>query len=113
MSRRRILIIDRQGVARDALARLLESEGHDVRAAGSAEALERLREFGPDAIVYDAKSIGDAGLRLEEAAAGNTMMMIELKVGAERRVPGADDGGRVVLPRPVNLEDLRHALRDH
>jgi hypothetical protein len=28
-------------------------------------------------------------------------------------VPGADDGGRVVLPRPVNLEDLRLALRDH
>jgi CheY-like chemotaxis protein len=50
----RILIVEDVVAARDAMARLLQHDGHDVMVAGNgAEALARLKQAVPDLIVLD------------------------------------------------------------
>ncbi len=86
MALRRILLIDVEGPHRDALARALSSEGHEIRAAEPAKLDDRLKECAPDTVVYR------EGLM---------------------RAPGG--GGRtrwVALTRPVNMEELRRVLRE-
>jgi len=86
MAARRILLIDGEGPHRDALARALTREGHEVRVADSVDERQRVNDFTPDAVVY------------REGTA---------------RGPEAGDGARwLALKRPVNMEELRRALRD-
>ncbi|MGD2217101.1 MAG: hypothetical protein PVJ64_10100 [Gemmatimonadales bacterium] len=86
MAARRILLIDTAGPHRDALARALTCEGHEVRVAESADQRDRLNDFVPDAVVY------------REGLAGS---------------PAEGDTARwVALTRPVNMEELRRALRE-
>jgi K+-sensing histidine kinase KdpD len=50
---RRVLVVDDDTDAREALAELLMAEGAEVRALPSSDALDELRRFGPDVIVTD------------------------------------------------------------
>jgi len=86
MARRRILLIDGQSPHRDALARALANEGHEVQVSGISEALDQLEAFRPDAVVGS-----EDGLRI---------------VGGR---PGLQT---VLLSRPVNMEGLRRVLRE-
>ncbi|KPK65684.1 MAG: hypothetical protein AMS21_04115 [Gemmatimonas sp. SG8_38_2] len=86
MARRRILLIDGESPHRDALARALAVEGHEVQASGISEALGRLETFRPNALVGS-----EEGLRM---------------VGGR---PGLQT---VPLIRPVNVEELRRVLRE-
>ena len=113
MSRRSVILIDEPGVVRDSLARLLVGEGYDVDVAGAEEAGKRIEEGSPDAIIFDGdfleKVSPDLASRLSESGEGT--LRIELRHGTERRsLEEASDGQHVLLPRPVNLEDLRLAL---
>ncbi len=83
---RRILLIDGEGPHRDALARALTCEGHQVRVADSAAERDRLNDFAPDFVVYwEGRSHGP---------------------------DKADTARWVALTRPVNMEELRRTLRD-
>lgn len=113
MSRRQVMLIDEPGVVRDSLARLLVGEGYDVEVADVAKAGKRIEEGSPDAIIFDGdfleKTSPTLASRLSEPGEG--ALRIELRHGTERRsLEEASDGQHVVLPRPVNLEDLRLAL---
>lgn len=85
MAARRILLIDGAGPHRDALARALTCEGYEVRVADPADPQDRKNEFAPDTVVY--------------------------REGLSRG-PAAGEAARLVaLTRPVNMEELRRALR--
>jgi len=86
MAHRRILLIDGESPHREALARALANEGHEVQASGVSEALDRLEAFRPDAVVGS-----EDGLRM---------------------VGGRPGFQAVVLTRPVNMEELRRVLRE-
>jgi CheY-like chemotaxis protein len=86
MAPRRILLTDGESPLREALARALSSEGHEVQVSDASEVVDRSREFGPDLVVGT-----------EEAV---------LTLGQRTRVPV------VTLSRPVNMEELRRTLRD-
>jgi DNA-binding response OmpR family regulator len=82
MAPRRILLIERTGTYRDALERVLISEGHEVRVTDKGSG-DLLKEFRPDVILASPDD-----------------------------VPGRSDGVElIVLVKPVNLEELRQALR--
>jgi CheY-like chemotaxis protein len=114
MSRRRILLVDNQEVVREALARLLRSEGHEVHEANADQVAKQLQEHSPDTVIYDGDVFdGVVGLDAGSAVALERARRIELKAGEERdAVSPPPAGGHVVLPRPLNLEDLRIVLRD-
>ena len=113
MSRRSVMLIDEPGIVRDSLARLLVGEGYDVEVADAAEAGKRIEEGSPDAIIFDGdfleKASPDLASRLSKSP--DDTLRIELRHGTERRsLEEASRGQHVLLPRPVNLEDLRLAL---
>jgi DNA-binding response OmpR family regulator len=85
MALQRILLVDREGPYREALARVLSGEGHDVRVADPGEAGDRLRELEPDAVIGHAEVLREVG-QLEGVR-------------------------RVTLARPVSMEELRRTLR--
>lgn len=86
MAPRRILLIDGAGPHRDALARALTCEGHEVLAADPADERDRVNDFAPDTVVY--------------------------REGLSRGPQEGDAPRWVALTRPVNMEDLRRALRE-
>ncbi len=86
MARRRVLLVYPEGPLRDALARVLAREGHQVDVADPADAGERLTESAAEAILCVKGDLSD-------------------RVGAE--------GIRwIEFGRPVNMEELRRALRE-
>ncbi len=86
MARRRVLLVHNEGPLRDALARALAREGHQVDVAVPAEARERLAESAAETILC---APGDIGDRVE-----------------------AEGVRWVELGRPVDMEELRRALRE-
>ncbi len=114
MAPRRILLIDDEGSLRDALARALISEGHDVQVAAAAEVQGRLSQFGPDTVVYDADSphpaVRDVVAQL--AARPGACLLIALSRGGSSAAVASESPSQVVLARPINMEELRRALRD-
>ena len=60
MGRRRILIVDDELVFRESLTGWLERDGYEVEmAAGSKEALKRLKDSRFDILIVDVKTEGD------------------------------------------------------
>jgi hypothetical protein len=86
MAARRILLIDGAGPHRDALARALTCEGHEVRVADPADQRDRVNDFAPDTVVC--------------------------REGLARGPEEGDSARWIALTRPVNMEELRRALRD-
>ncbi|GMU62270.1 MAG: sigma-54-dependent Fis family transcriptional regulator [Myxococcaceae bacterium] len=104
----RILIVDDERNARDALKSLLTDEGYEVREASDGEeGLEALAEFRPDAVLCDVRMPKMDGLSLlkrarEDGHEGLFLMMtafgsIETAVEAMRR--GAED----YLTKPLDV----------
>lgn len=114
MSRRRVLLISEQGVVRSALARTLSTEGYEVEAVdpAGAEAAMRGDRFG--AVVFDAEPLErdapEVAQRLRRAE--GDVRVVELLAGAQRLpLAEASEGRRTVIALPLNMEDLRFALR--
>lgn len=113
MAGRRILYIDRDDSVRAALASLLEGEGHDLRVTDAVGAREALAGGSPEVVIYSRALLEESEAfpveRLFEGAAGARLVALSDRGEAVART-GQD--AVIVLPRPVNLEELRRILRE-
>jgi DNA-binding response OmpR family regulator len=116
MPARRILVIEDEPGARDALGSLLHDEGHSVRTAASGrDGLRCFREFHPDTVLCDVMLPDIDGLqvlRQARALADNRVFFIIVTAGGS-----AEDVERALrseadqfIEKPIDLRRLRHAL---
>lgn len=122
MPAQRILVIEDEPGARDALGSLLREEGYAVRTAGSGQAgLACVREFRPDTVVCDVLLPDIDGLqvlRRARALAQQGIVFIIVTAGGspaevERALRSEAD---LFIEKPIDLARfsalLRHVLPD-
>ena len=115
MAAQKILVIEDDNGARDALGCLLTEEGFSVRTAASGEAgLACAREFQPDVIVCDYCLPDIDGLhvlRCLRADRGGAFIIVVTAGGYGRSDEAAlRDEADLFLDKPVDLSKLRTAL---
>ncbi|HEY1996435.1 response regulator [Paraburkholderia sp.] len=108
-----ILLVDDQADAIDALAMLLEMDGHQVRTAYSgADALAAVETFIPDLALIDVSMPGMSGIdlaqRLRKNAALAHTRLVALTGFAQDadRQAAADAGFDAHVTKPVSAEQL-------
>lgn len=111
-----ILVIDEDPHLRDALARLLEGEGHRVlQATDGATALAMTRDQRPDLLLLDAMMSGTGGaallraLREELQDATPPALLMTASELSDRAELGAVHG----LEKPFNVPELLAAVAQH
>ncbi len=112
----RILVVDDDRAVRDSLRRSLEFNGYTVEMAGDgAEALAKVAQSAPDAIVMDVMMPRLGGLDATRAlrAAGNDVPILVLTArdAVSDRVDGLDAGADDYLTKPFALEELLARVR--
>jgi two-component system response regulator MprA len=112
----RILIADDELALRDALGRVLSSEGYDITfARDGRETLEAIENEHPDAAVLDVMMPPPDGLEVCRLvrATGNAIPILMLTARREvsDRVAGLDAGADDYLPKPFALDELLARLR--
>ncbi len=112
----RILVVDDDRAVRDSLRRSLEFNGYTVElASDGAEALARVPQVQPDAIVMDVMMPRLDGLEATRAlrSAGNDVPILVLTArdAVTDRVDGLDAGADDYLTKPFALEELLARLR--
>ncbi len=112
----RILVVDDDRAVRDSLRRSLEFNGYTVELAGDgAEALAKVAQTAPDAIVMDVMMPRLGGLDATRAlrAAGNDVPILVLTArdAVSDRVDGLDAGADDYLTKPFALEELLARVR--
>ncbi len=115
MSAARILVVDDEKNAREALARILREDGFDVATAGDAEqAVEEVTKFAPDVLITDVKMPGASGISLMGRArelSPELMVIVVTAFGTvEDAVQAMKLGAETYLPKPVNLDALKAVL---
>lgn len=115
MSARRVLVIEDETGARDALESLLSEEGYVVRTAGSGVGgLECYEEFHPDTVVCDFYLPDIDGLqvlRRMRADQDNVMfIMVTAGCGGEDVEQTLRTEADYFLDKPVDLSQLRALL---
>jgi two-component system, OmpR family, response regulator len=116
MEARRVLVIEDENGARDALGSLLAEDGYDVRTAESGRrGLACLEDFHPEAVVCDFYLPDIDGLQVlrQVRAGGGEVIFIMVTAGcggeeAERKVREEAD---YFLDKPVDLSQLRRVLQ--
>jgi CheY-like chemotaxis protein len=117
MAAQRILLIEDETSARDAMASLLADEGYTVCTAGTGAAgLARVDDFRPDTVVCDFRLPDINGLQVLQrirAALGRGVRFIVITAGCGN--PDAEEEVRreadIFLQKPVNLAALGRALQ--
>jgi two-component system, OmpR family, response regulator MprA len=112
----RILVVDDEPAVRESLERSLRFEGYQVIvAADGAEALERVRDDRPDAVVLDVLMPRLDGLeacrRLRARGDDLPVLLLTARDGVAARVNGLDVGADDYLVKPFALEELLARLR--
>jgi two-component system, OmpR family, response regulator MprA len=112
----RILVVDDELAVRTSLERALRLEGYDVElAADGVEALERLPETEPDALVLDVlmpRMDGIAATTQLRARGDRTpILLLTARDAVADRVAGLDAGADDYLVKPFALEELLARLR--
>jgi two-component system response regulator MprA len=112
----RILVVDDELPVRTALERALRLEGYDVElATDGIEALERLPETAPDALVLDVlmpRMDGIAATTQLRARGDRTpILLLTARDAVADRVAGLDAGADDYLVKPFALEELLARLR--
>jgi two-component system response regulator MprA len=112
----RILVVDDEPDLRDALARVLRLDGHDVLLAGDgAEALRVWERDVPDAVVLDVLMPEVDGIEVcnarRRAGDRTPILMLTARDNVTDRVAGLDAGADDYLVKPFALEELRARLR--
>jgi two-component system response regulator MprA len=112
----KILVVDDEPAVRTALQRALSLEHYEVELAGDgAEALDRLADSPPDAIVLDVAMPRMDGLelcrRLRAAGDRTPVLMLTARDAVDDRVEGLDAGADDYLVKPFALRELRARLR--
>jgi signal transduction histidine kinase len=117
--RRRVLVVEDNDDAREALGALLLTDGHDVEvAAHGSEAIERARQFGPDVALVDIGLPGMDGYELARqlrTVCGPGLMLVALTGYGQpgHRQRALEAGFQVHLVKPVGTEDLSRVLALH
>lgn len=116
MASQKILVIEDDNGARDALGCLLTDDGFQVRTAASGEAgLACAREFQPDVIVCDYYLPDIDGLnvlRCLRADRGGAFIIVVTGGGYARHDEAAlRDEADLFLDKPIDLSKLRSALQ--
>ncbi len=111
-----ILVVDDEKAVRESLDRALRVEGYRVRLAGDGqEALDRVQEDGPDAIVLDLMMPGVDGLevcrRLRADGDRTPILILTARDALADRVEGLDAGADDYIVKPFALEELMARLR--
>jgi two-component system response regulator MprA len=112
----RILVVDDDRAVRDSLRRSLEFNGYTVDlASDGAEALARVPQINPDAIIMDVMMPRLDGLEATRAlrGAGNDVPILVLTArdAVSDRVDGLDAGADDYLTKPFALEELLARVR--
>lgn len=112
----RILVVDDDQAVRESLRRSLAFNGYTVDlASDGAEALDRIREDRPDAVVLDVMMPRVDGLEVcrELRGAGDDLpiLMLTARDSVSERVAGLDAGADDYLAKPFALEELLARLR--
>jgi two-component system response regulator MprA len=112
----RILVVDDEPSVRDALDRALRMDGYKVQlAADGREALDKLAQQAPDAIVLDVLMPEPDGLevtrRLRAAGDRTPVLLLTARDAVQDRVKGLDAGADDYLVKPFALEELTARLR--
>ncbi len=110
-----ILVIEDEEVLAKNIKRTLEKIGHAVRLAGTAAAaFEETARERPDLVLLDLRLPDAGGLdilqRLREQDAAANVLMMTAYASVEDAVQAIRLGARDYLPKPLHLEDLRHAV---
>jgi two-component system response regulator MprA len=112
----RVLVVDDDPGVRESLRRSLAFNGYAVDVADDGEqALRRIGEQRPDAVVLDVMMPGMDGLAACRAlrAAGDDLpvLLLTARDAVADRVAGLDAGADDYLPKPFALEELLARLR--
>jgi len=112
----RLLIVDDDRPLRDALRRALSLAGYEVEAAaGGEDAIVRVGESRPDAVVLDVGLPDVDGLevcrRLRASGERVPVLMLTARDEVESRVAGLDAGADDYVTKPFALEELLARVR--
>jgi PAS domain S-box-containing protein len=118
LARRRILIVDDNQDAREALSRLLEIAGHEVSQAGDGPSgLELAARAQPDVAIIDIGLPGMNGFevarRLKAGAPGVRLIALTGYGHGDHRRLGDEAGFERYLIKPVAFETLQRALANN
>jgi two-component system response regulator MprA len=112
----RLLIVDDDRALRDALRRALNLAGYEVTgAAGGGEALGRVSERVPDAVILDIGLPDMNGLdvcrRLRADGQRVPVLVLSARDAVEDRIDGLDAGADDYLAKPFDLGELVARIR--
>jgi two-component system response regulator MprA len=112
----RILVVEDERPVRDALERVLRTDGHEVElAADGNAALRSMSARRPDAVVLDVVLPELDGLevcrRLRAAGDRVPVLMVTALDAVEDRVAGLDAGADDYLVKPFSISELRARVR--
>lgn len=112
-----ILVVDDESIARNNLRHILSREGYQVKAAANGEeAMDKVRRWEFDLIVTDLKIDRMDGMTLLEEAkkvSPNTKIMIVTGYATvDTAVQAMKTGAVHYLSKPIELDELRSAVRD-
>jgi DNA-binding response OmpR family regulator len=116
MAAQRILVIEDEPGAREALESLLAEEGYTVASAESGETgLRRLSDFNPDTVVCDFYLPDTDGLQIlrrvrSEQGSGVTFIVITAGCGGDGVERVLQREADYFFQKPVDLKRLRSAL---
>src|SRR3954471_7747802 len=111
-----ILVADDELAVRDALRRVLQSEGYDVLlATDGTETLDAFTSSRPDAAVVDVMMPGLDGLdvcrRLRARGNATPILLLTARRDVSDRVAGLDAGADDYLSKPFAIDELLARLR--
>jgi two-component system response regulator MprA len=112
----RILVVDDDRAVRDALRRALSLAGHEVTQAEDGEqALERIIQSVPDAVVLDIGLPGVDGLEVcrRVRMLGNRVpiLMLTARDAVSDRIDGLDAGADDYMVKPFDVGELKARIR--
>ncbi|MBM2619567.1 response regulator transcription factor [Actinoplanes sp. LDG1-06] len=112
----RILVVDDDAAVRDSLARTLRFEGYQVDSvADGAQALARVHEAPPDAMILDVSMPVLGGLEtcrmLRSEGRSLPVLMLTARDSVGDRVAGLDAGADDYLVKPFALQELLARVR--
>lgn len=111
-----VLVVDDEPIALENMAYALRKDGHEVfQAADGEAALNRLDEREFDVVVSDLKMPGVDGMQLLEAfreiSPGTEFFVVTGYATVDSAVHAMQMGAANYVPKPLNLEKLRHMVR--
>jgi two-component system response regulator MprA len=112
----RVLVVDDDRAVREALRRTLALGGYDVELAEDGEqALDRIVQSQPDAVVLDVGLPGVDGLevcaRLRKAGNRVPILMLTARDAVADRIDGLDAGADDYMVKPFDVGELKARLR--